>query len=89
MIVRVAATACEGDGDFRVNAFAALALEISSGCEGNSIDAFGCIAGEIAAAAVGVGNTVGNSEPRGALLLLEANGNRGGGLAQNSVEDMC
>lgn len=89
MIMRFAVAACEGDRDFRVNAGAALVFEIRGGCEGKAIGALGCIAGEIAATAVCIADAGGNCDPRGTFLFFEANGNRGGGFAEDSVEDMC
>src|SRR5580658_692469 len=87
------AVAVEFDGDFRIDAGAAVALDVRGGREGEPVSARGRVLRQGTAAAVGVGFTGRVRRPAArfaAVLLmpLKAYGNAGGRFAFDCVQNV-
>lgn len=83
----------ERDADFRIQAGAAVALQVFAGFEGKPVRASRGILRKIAAAAVGVGFTGGDRSPAPCVasvnfMPFEANGNSRSGLAAHRIQYM-
>src|ERR1700733_12857834 len=78
----------ESDGDFGVDAGAAVTFKIEADGKGEAIDSVACIRAEIAAPSVAVRGTDAHCNPGIAEDFIEANRKLGGGLAQDRIEHM-